>query len=306
MKYWNFWWFIFLAKNLHQEENLVFFKIFYCYTIKPSHNHHIKQRQMNYEIKLILLSRTSILDAISRDCTLGTDTLKAVLCGSTHNESITDARNFHFSAMMKNDFYFHIYVWHAKCIWFFVSHLPIKRFIFAAKKSWVRDFSAFRYNGDKLHFFVDHRSRCHFFRCNFYCNLCWVIAFFTLCWTIHLFPGRPTTWKKASLYAKLSFSCFMNILTNIHSHVHQHCQYFPFFYVECLPHAFLHSLTDSHLHFSTSSPYFFISRQLFCFRPPLLEPTREQRLFRWWLWFWFGQLCVILIFYVVNVSNSRS
>lgn len=84
--------------------------------------------------------------------------------------------------------------------------------------------------------------------------------------------GTTDNMKKASLYAKLSFSCFMNILTNIHfACVHQHCQYFPFFMLNVYHMHFctryLHCAhPDSHLHFSPSFDLrFFISLCSFFF-----------------------------------------
>jgi hypothetical protein len=45
-----------------------------------------------------------------------------------------------------------------------LSHSAGHKSLFRGTAQKMGDFSAFRYNGDKLHFFfVDHRSRCHFF-----------------------------------------------------------------------------------------------------------------------------------------------
>lgn len=150
-------------------------------------------------------------------------------------------------------------------------------------------------------FLYNHRSRCHFFTAISIAIYAGWLHFLRYAELFIYFRSDRQHEKKASLYAKLSFSCFMNILTNINfACVHQHCQYFPFFYVECLPHAFLHSLIPPpsgespgkfaffylllHLFFHLSRlcdlHVFFYYCRFYC---PLL-PLEQQRLFHWWLY----------------------
>lgn len=206
----------------------------------------------------------------------------------------------------------------------FVSHLAIKALYVLPekKKLWERDFSAFRYNGDKLHFFLITGRGVIFFSMQFLLQFMLGDCIFLRCAELFIyFRVDRQHEKKASLYAKLSFSCFMNILTNIHfACVHQHCQLpiFPSFFLCWMSTTCIFALSPlfvciswlQYMHFSTSSHtqnFPDLSLSIFCSLPPLLEPTREQRLFRWWLYgFWFGQLCVILIFYAANASNPCS
>lgn len=138
---------------------------------------------------------------------------------------------------------------------------------------------------------------------------------------------RPSTWKKELVFMPNSLLLVFHEHFNKYIHfacVHQHCQYFPIFYSECLPHAFLHSLIP--LSFSLSviswiciflplsvcdlhSIFFMYAVSIADSTTATLQAiaAAATTISLMVIWFWLGWLCVILIFYIVNILlNSRS